>query len=194
MARIIAEKLGGQLDVVLVRKLGAPGNEELAIGAVDEQGAITVNENAQWVGADEHYIRREADRQLTLIRARRQRYRSDLQQTALQGRTVIVVDDGLATGSTMLAALQSARRQQPARLICAVPVAAADSLAQVAAEADEVVCLATPRPFNAVGHHYRDFGSVSDDQVVDILHEVSNSPRSGGRAGAVADQDPYADR
>ena len=169
MGRVIADALGGELDVVLVRKLGAPGNPEYAIGAVDEHGAVMLNEHADWSGADDAYIRREALSQLALIRERRKGYRPGQPAVALAGRTVIVVDDGLATGSTMIAALKAARAQGPERLVCAVPVAAHDSLAQVAGYADEVVCLATPRPFIAVGPYYLDFAGVTDEQVIKIF-------------------------
>lgn len=169
MGRIIADALGGELDVVLVRKLGAPGHLEFAIGAVDELGAVTINEFAARAGADDAYIQHEAQRQLALIRERRTHYRPGQPALALAGRTVIVLDDGLATGATMIAALKAVRAQGPGRLICAVPVAAQDSLAQVAKFADEVVCLATPWPFHAVGKYYLDFNSVTDAQVIELL-------------------------
>lgn len=171
MGRIVSDALGGELDVVLVRKLGAPGNPELAIGAVDEQGATSLAEHAAWTGADDEYIERERQRQLALIRERRQRYRPGKAAIPLAGRTVIVLDDGLATGSTMIAALQAARAQAPKRLVCAVPVAAPDSLARVSKLADDVVCLATPRSFMAVGAHYLDFSGVTDEQVIEMLAE-----------------------
>lgn len=171
MGRVVSDALGGELDVVLVRKLGAPGNPELAIGAVDEQGRTTLAGHAAWTGADDEYIEAETQRQLALIRQRRQRYRPGKAAIPLEGRTVIVVDDGLATGSTMIAALQSARAQAPKRLVCAVPVAAPDSLEKVSRLADEVVCLAAPRSFMAVGAHYRDFSGVTDEQVIEIFSE-----------------------
>ena len=171
MGRIISDALGGELDVVLVRKLGAPGNPELAIGAVDERGVAILADHAAWTGADDEYIERETRRQLELIRERRSRYRPGKAAIPLAGRTVIVIDDGLATGSTMIAALKAARAQGPERLVCAVPVAAPDSLARVTRLADEIVCLAAPRSFMAVGAHYLDFSGVSDEQVIEILAE-----------------------
>lgn len=174
MGRIIADDLGGELDVVLVRKLGAPGNPEYAIGAVDELGAVMLNENAAWAGADDAYVQREARHQLELIRERRTRYRPGQPAIALAGRTVIVLDDGLATGSTMIAALKAVRAQGPGHLVCAVPVAAHDSLAQVAKFADEMVCLATPQPFFAVGQYYLDFTGITDAQVIDMLATAAN--------------------
>lgn len=169
MGRIVSDALGGELDVVLVRKLGAPGNPELAIGAVDERGVAILADHAAWTGADDEYIERETRRQLELIRERRSRYRPGKAAIPLAGRTVIVIDDGLATGSTMIAALKAARAQGPERLVCAVPVAAPDSLAKVTKLADEIVCLAAPRSFMAVGAHYIDFSGVSDEQVIEIL-------------------------
>lgn len=169
MGHVIADALDGELDVVLVRKLGAPLNPELAVGAVDEQGKVMLSEHAAWAGANSAYVEREAQRQLALIRERRARYRPGHPGIALAGRTVIVLDDGLATGATMTAALKAVRAQGPARLVCAVPVAARDSLAQVARLADDVVCLATPWPFNAVGQYYLDFTGVTDTEVVDVL-------------------------
>ena len=169
IGRIIADALGGELDVVLVRKLGAPENPELAIGAVDERGNVMLNANAQWSGADDAYVLGEARRQSEIMRERRQRYRAGCDAATIAGRTVIVVDDGLATGATMIAALNAVRAQHPARLVCAVPVAARDSLAEVSRHADDTVCLATPSPFHAVGLYYRDFSPVEDDDVVALL-------------------------
>lgn len=183
VGRIVADMLGGELDVVLVRKLGAPSNPELAIGAVDEQGEVLLNANAGWVGADDAYVRNEATDQMMLIRERRQRYSNGRPPISAAGRTAIVVDDGFATGATMIAALRTVRAQRPARLICAVPVAARDSVAQVALHADDIVCLATPSPFHAVGLYYRDFSPVEDDEVTLLL----NAAREDA-AGAVQAQ------
>ena len=169
IGRVIADALDGDLDVILVRKLGSPGNPEIAIGAVDERGLTMLNAYAGWAGVDEAYIDEEARRQRALIRIRRARYGSMHSAPELSGRTVIVVDDGLATGSTMLSALKAARAQAPAHLVCAVPVAARDSLAQVTHVADDVVCLATPSPFKAVGRYYVHFGAVIDSEVIGLL-------------------------
>lgn len=171
MGRIIADMLGGDLDVVLVRKIGAPGNPEFAIGAIDEDGRVALDEtSARLSGATPTYVELEARRQLASIRERRQRYSGGRQGTPVAGRTVIVVDDGLATGATMNAALRAIRDQRPARLICAVPVGAQESVRQAARIADEVVCLATPSPFGSVGHYYRVFDQVEDETVVTALH------------------------
>lgn len=182
VARIIADALDGELDVILVRKLGAPGHREFAIGAVDERGEATLDRAAvSWSGADADYLRREIERELAVIRGRRRLYRAGQPGVAVDGRTVIVVDDGLATGSTMLAALQAVRAQHPAHLVCAVPVAAHDSLAQVERIADEVVALAVPRAFGAVGLYYRDFEGVGDDEVVQALKGTEATGRLSGQ-------------
>ena len=170
MGRIVADALTAELDVLLVRKLRAPRQPELAIGAVDEQGQVLITPLAQHAGASDHYLAAEVALQQRQIQARRMLYGRALADDDLQGRIVIVVDDGLATGATMIAALQSVRARAPAELICAVPVAAPDSLDAVSAYADKVVCLASPDPFRAVGQYYRDFGQVDDADVQQALH------------------------
>jgi predicted phosphoribosyltransferase len=169
MGQGLAQALDGELDVVLVRKLGAPFSDEFAIGAVDESGRIYRSPHAARAGASDAYIEHEAARQLAILRQRRDRYTPLRQPVDPAGRTVIVVDDGLATGATMIAALHAIRARQPARLICAVPVAAPDSLAKVEALADEVVCLHAPPDFAAVGQFYERFDQVDDDEVAVIL-------------------------
>lgn len=169
MGRRLATLLDGDLDVVLVHKLGAPGEPEVAIGAVDESGWRYVAPLADQVGADAAYITAETGRQLAAIRDRRKSYSPVRPPMEVAGRTVIVVDDGLATGATMLAALHSVRQRRPARLACAVPVASPRALETIRPMADEVVCLLTPRDFQAVGAYYQRFAQVEDDQVVALL-------------------------
>lgn len=179
MGKILADRLGGELDVVLVRKLGAPFDREMAVGAVDESGWVYVTPYAARVGADSSYLDQERNEQLALLRRRREQYTPGRSARALDGRTVIVVDDGLATGATMIAALHAVRQQHPARLVCAVPVAAPASLAEVRRYADEVVCLRSPANFSAVGEHYREFPQVEDEEVVACLEGDSGQYGEG---------------
>ena len=165
LGHVIAQRLGGELDVVLVRKLGAPGNPELAVGAVDEGGGVTVAPFAHTLGADAAYLEAETQRQRAAIRARRAQLGTSRPALDPAGMVVIVVDDGLATGATMMAALRTVRARKPQTLVCAVPVAPQDTLDAVAALADAVVCVEVPRDFHAVGQYYRDFPQVDDAQV-----------------------------
>jgi len=169
MGRVLADRLGGELDVVLVRKLRAPSSPEFAVGSIDETGWAYISEYAASAGADEAYLELEKAAQLETLRKRRAQYTPARPPIDPKGRVAIVVDDGLATGSTMIAALHAARAKAPARLVCAVPVAAAESLERVRPHADEVVCLAAPDNFYAVGQFYCDFQQVEDEEVVALL-------------------------
>ncbi|MCX7960762.1 MAG: phosphoribosyltransferase family protein [Burkholderiales bacterium] len=172
MGAILAERLQGDLDVVLVRKLGAPGDPEFAVGAVDETGWTYIAEHAAQAGAGPAYLEREVERQLAELRRRRARYTPGRAPLDPAGRIAIVVDDGIATGASMIAALHAVREKNPERLVCAVPVAAAETLARVRRYADEMVCLEVPIGFHAVSHFYRDFRQVEDDEVVRLLEEA----------------------
>ncbi len=171
----VARALAAELDLLLVRKIGAPGHQELAIGAVVD------GKNPQLVLNDEiiaravppaGYIEAEQARQLAEIERRRQLYRGDAPPPDTRGRTVIVVDDGIATGATVKAALRGVRQNEPRRLILAVPVAPPGTLEELAHKCDEIVCLSAPERFRAVGSHYVDFDQTSDGEVVSLLAEA----------------------
>lgn len=172
MAKIIAHELAGELDVVLVRKLRAPHQPELAIGSVHESGWTFIAEYAELYGASRGYLESEKRLQMATIRQRRAQYTPIRPPIDPAGRIVIVVDDGLATGATMISALHGLRATKLAKLICAVPVSPPDTLATVADLADEVVCLETPASFQAVGQFYQHFPQVEDDEVIEILKSV----------------------
>ncbi len=169
MARVIAESLDGELDVVLVHKLGAPYQEEFAIGSVSERGDVHLSQEVELYGIDKPYIEGEVARQLEVLRRRRAAYTPVRPSIPPAGRVVIVVDDGVATGWTMIAALRSIRSQNPAKLIAAMAVAPPRAVATMEQEADEVVCLATPASFYAVGQFFADFRQVTDEEVTEIL-------------------------
>jgi putative phosphoribosyl transferase len=172
----VAQALDAPLDVVLVRKIGAPGQPELGIGAIvdgNEPQLVLNDEMVALVQPDADYIEAERRRQLAELERRRKLYRGTRPLAAIQERTVIVVDDGIATCGSVKAVLQALARAKPARLVLAVPVTPEDSLEAVSAAADEVVCLARPDPFFAVGAHYRDFTQTSDDEVVALLRQAA---------------------
>ncbi len=169
MAKLIAQELGGDFDVVLVRKLRSPYAAEVAVGSVDENGWTYVAPHAAALGADQDYLAAEKHEQLLTLQSRRAQYTPIRPPIDPGGRIVIVVDEGLATGATMTAALHSLRNRQPARLMCALPVAAPDSLERVRPLADELICLSAPEDFQAVGQFYRHFDQVDDEQVIALL-------------------------
>lgn len=168
----IARELKLPLDVWVTRKIGAPFNPELAIGSVDGDGEVYVDENALILyEISDRYIREETEAQTAEIRRRYQQYRQSEEPPDLKGKTVLVVDDGVATGFTMIAALNSARRAGAGRLVCVIPVASPGVLRKLEELADEVLCLSVPSYFGAVGEFYRNFGQVSDEEVVALLKE-----------------------
>lgn len=176
---VLARELDAELDVVLARKLRAPAQPELAIGAVGEDGKVYLNPLAQEIlGPMDDYIDEERRHQIAEIARRKKLFRAVRPAATIAGRTVIVTDDGIATGSTMIAALQSVRTQKPRELIVAVPVASPDRLAEVHKWCDDVVCLHAPEQFWAIGQFYEDFAQVEDEQVVEMLKQSRSAPAS----------------
>ncbi len=183
MGRLLAEQLGGELDVVMVRKIGAPHQPEFALAAIDEGGRIYPNPQLGIAEQYRHYIDAEGCRQLDTIRRRRASYTPGRAPVDPAGRVVIVVDDGLATGSSMIAALQALRDKHPARLVCAVPVAPPDTLERIRPLVDELVCLEAPPDFAAVGQFYRHFDQVGDDEVIATLNATPAGKSPSGGTG-----------
>jgi len=178
----IALALDAPLDVILVRKIGAPDFEELAIGALAEgEPAVTVLENdtISHFGVSPDYLDREIKRQGDEIQRRQRLYRKNRGMVDLRASTAIVVDDGIATGATMRAALRAVRQRAPAKVVMAVPVAPAESLESLRPEADEIICLATPDPFDAISLFYAEFRQLRDDEVIALL---SRAPRQRPRS------------
>jgi predicted phosphoribosyltransferase len=177
---VLAQELGAELDVVLARKLRAPGQPELAVGAVSEDGRVYLNPDVrEFAERLADYLAQERRYQLGEIARRAQLLRAVRPAAAAAGRSVIVTDDGIATGSTMIAALQTVQAQRPYEVIVAVPVAPRDRLEEVRRWCDEVICLGVPQPFWAVGQVYADFTPVEDEDVVELLG------RRSGVTGAV---------
>jgi predicted phosphoribosyltransferase len=171
MAKIIADALDGEFDVVLVHKLSHPEQPELAIGAIDEAGNAFVNDWA--ADLDDNYLEAEKSRQLAVLRQRRAAYTPWRQPIDPHGRIVIVVDDGIATGSTMMAALRSLRGRNPTKLVGAVAVASPEAARAMQHECDTMVCLSVPAEFCSVGRFFDDFSQVTDDDVVTTLSKMS---------------------
>jgi putative phosphoribosyl transferase len=179
----VAQALRVPLDVFLVRKLGVPGREELAMGAIASGEVRVLNEEiVHGYGIDADTIEAATEREKLELRRRELAYRDGRAAPTIAGKTVIVVDDGLATGSTMRAALTAVRKLSPARVVMAVPVAAESTCAELAAEADEVLCATTPQPFYGVGQWYLDFSQTSDDEVRDLLSRATRPPASPNHA------------
>ena len=166
----LALELGAEFDAVLSRKLRSPDEPELAFGAINEDGQVYINEEAaEAAGVNDAYFHRERQHNLAIINARKRLIRQARTKATIQGRTAIVTDDGMATGSTLIAALDTVRAQDPAALIAAIPVAPADRLRDVAKHCDRVVCLLPAQHFWAVGQYYEDYPTIEDEQVMQIL-------------------------
>lgn len=184
---VLARELGAELDVVLSRKLRAPSQPELALGAVGEDGGVYLNPALdEALGGDDDYLARERRYQLGELARRRRLFRAVRPPARIAGRTVIVTDDGIATGATMMAALQAVRAQQPRELIVAVPVASPERAAEVRRWCDELVCLLLPEEFWAVGQFYQDFSPVEDEEAVALLRAAGAADRRGPPPTAVA--------
>jgi predicted phosphoribosyltransferase len=175
----VARALNAPLDVFVVRKLGVPGQEELAMGAI-ATGDVRVlnNDIVRCLGLSEEVIDRVTAREKKELERREHIYRGDNTPPLVQGHTVILVDDGLATGSTMRAAVAALRRQQPSRIVVAVPVASPEACEELGSEVDETICAATPRPFQGVGRWYQDFSQTSDEEVHELLAQARASATS----------------
>jgi putative phosphoribosyl transferase len=170
----VAQELGAPMDLLFVRKIGAPGHPEYGIGAVvdGDNPQVVLSEMVDQFGIPAAYIEQQKRRELEEIERRRRAYLGDREPLAIKGRTVMVVDDGIATGGTVRASLRALRSAEARRLILAVPVAAGDTIESLRSEADDILCLATPEPFYAVGMHYRDFDQTSDEEVVRLLAQA----------------------
>lgn len=169
VAAVVARRLGAALDVVIPRKVGAPGNPELGLGAVAEDVEVLDERLIRVLAVKEDYLRREIAAQQEEIARRSSAYRGDRPPAPLEGKVAVVVDDGVATGGTAVAALRWARARGAGKVILAVPVAPAEAVHRLEREADEVRVLATPEPFYAVGQWYDSFPQVSDQRVVELL-------------------------
>jgi predicted phosphoribosyltransferase len=175
----VARALGAPLDVFVVRKLGVPGQEELAMGAVATGGARVLNESVvKGAGISLHVIEAVTARERQELARRERLYRGDRPPPDVRAKTAILVDDGLATGATMLAAVQALRAQQPARIVVAVPIAAPETCEALQQDVDEIVCAVTPEPFYAVGMWYEDFSQTTDEEVRALLARSTRTGRA----------------
>ena len=182
VAAEVARQLGAPLDVILVRKLGVPFQPELGMGAIGEDGVRVINTDiVRMVGVNDREVADVEDRERTELQRRSELYRRGRARVRLQGRTVVVVDDGVATGSTARAACQVARAEGATRVVLAVPVAPADWTLRLAGEADEFIALDTPADFSGVGQFYRDFSQTTDEEVRALLEQHATSSHAAGK-------------
>lgn len=170
VGREVAAVIDAPLDIVITRKMGAPGNPELAVGAVTEEGEMILDDElVRTLSVSSDYLKREAARQVEEIRARKKKYRDGRPYPSLKGKTVVIVDDGIATGSTIRAAAESVKKRGAATIIIAAPVAPPETVSELSKVVDRVVCLSTPDYFEAIGEFYQEFEQVEDDVVKEIL-------------------------
>jgi putative phosphoribosyl transferase len=171
----VAKALHAALDIFLVRKLGVPGHEELAMGAIATGGIRVLNDDVVgYLDIPDYVIDEVADIELRELERRKRLYRGDRPEPKVQGKTIILIDDGLATGSTMRAAVKALRQQDPARIVVAVPVSASQTCDEYRMGADEIICAKTPEPFMGVGMWYRDFSQTTDEEVREILAQAEH--------------------
>ena len=176
VAMEVARHLGVGFDIILSRKIGAPANPEYAVGSVNESGDIFLDEHAaQVAGVNAAYVAQERERQMSEIKRRVSLYRPVHQKASLQGKLVIITDDGIATGLTAKASVRSARKENPAKIVVAVPVAPEDALRNIADYADETLCLCAPPLFYAVGQFYETFNQVTDEELAEMLKQAKKT-------------------
>ena len=193
LGAVLAKSLNTELTVLLVRKIGAPGNPELAVGAVCD-GAHPqqfVNRNlADALGVNEAWLQRAARQQFDEIERRKRAYHGRMPEPEIKGRTVVITDDGIATGATMTVAIEAVRARGAKRVVLAVPVASTDALETLTPLVDEVICLSRPVYFHAVGAHYDDFDQVSDEEVIKLMKpfQPKDTTTPGGAKGAEGDE------
>jgi putative phosphoribosyl transferase len=178
VAKEVARALGAPLDLVVTRKIGAPSQPELAVGAVTQDGEVIVDDDMiRALGISADYLKRESARQVTEIASRMKKYRGDRPYPLLDGKTVVIVDDGIATGSTIRAAIQSVKGRHAAKIIVAAPVGPPERVAALSKTVDRVVCLSLPEYFEAIGEFYEEFEQVDDDIVRALLADPPASQR-----------------
>jgi predicted phosphoribosyltransferase len=181
---VLAQELGAELDVVLSRKLGAPEQPELAIGAICEDGKVYFNHYAEeLLDLSDDYVMEESRHQLAEIERRKKLFREDRPPASITGRSVIVTDDGIATGSTMIAALQTIKAQNPLEIVVAVPVNSPERIPEIRHWCDDLVYLEAPEGFWAIGQFYEDFSQIQDEEVVALLRQSATSIIDRGENG-----------
>jgi len=179
VAAEVAKALGASLDIYITRKIGAPHQPELAIGAIASSGDVVLDKRLiSALDVSPEYIQDEIQRQRREIERRLEKYRGGQPAQELEGKTILLVDDGVATGATTMATVRALKKQKPAELILAIPVGPPDAVARLREEVDELVCLATPQPFWAVGAHYLVFDQTPDEEVVRLLQENRSKMKS----------------